>query len=192
MTAVVSLLKLIQPLSFYLTTDGRQAHISCQTTAQQLLCGCITADVRTRELAFRITTPILNDNFSYLTERLSLYKRKAILREKKLLLRKNKTLYGIRKAINVKEQSKEKGIYLMNGISPIIDLLNDFFSLEEQVAVVHYVSLHIKLVHEVTSILHRLLTALLFVCLLIKLNRTVSLVSNLEEVNTSITLNSMC
>ena len=127
MTAGVSLLMLIHPLSFYLTTDGRLAHISCQTTAQQLLCGCITADVRTRELAFRITTPILNDNFSYLTERLSLYKRKAILREKKLSLRKNKVLYGIRKAINVKEQSKEKGIYLMNGISPIIDLLNDFF-----------------------------------------------------------------
>lgn len=56
-----------------------------------------------------------------------MYKRKAILREKKLLLRKNKVIYGIRKAINVREQSKEKGIYLMNGISPIIDLLNDFF-----------------------------------------------------------------
>ena len=52
-------------------------------------------------------------------------------------------------------------------------------------------SVQIKLVHEVTSILHCLLTALLLVCLSIELNRTVSLVSNLEEINTSVTLHSM-
>lgn len=86
------------------------------------MCDRITADVRPRELAFRRTIPIINDNLSYVIKRLSLYKRKAILKEKKLLLRKNKVIYGIRKAINGKELTKEKGIYLMNGISPIIDL----------------------------------------------------------------------
>ena len=60
--------------------------------------------------------------------------------------------------------------------------------LEEQVAVIHYVSLHIKLVHEVAGILHSLLAALLLVSLLIELNRTVGLASNLEEINTCVTL----
>lgn len=52
-------------------------------------------------------------------------------------------------------------------------------------------SVQIKLVHEVTCILHSLLAALLLVCLVIELNRTISLVSNLEEINTSVTLHSM-
>ena len=49
-------------------------------------------------------------------------------------------------------------------------------------------SLHIKLVHEVAGILHSLLAALLLVSLLIELNRTVGLASNLEEINTCVTL----
>ena len=52
-------------------------------------------------------------------------------------------------------------------------------------------SVQIKLIHEVTCILHSLLAALLLVCLVIELNRTISLVSNLEEINTSVTLHSM-
>ena len=52
-------------------------------------------------------------------------------------------------------------------------------------------SLDVKLVHEVASHLHGFLAELLLLCLLIELNRTVSLISNLEEINTSVTLHSI-
>ena len=50
--------------------------------------------------------------------------------------------------------------------------------LEEEVAVVHYVALHVKLVHEVASILHCSLAELLLLELFVELARTVCLVQN--------------
>ena len=62
------------------------------------------------------------------------------------------------------------------------------FYLEEEISVINDICIEIKLVHEVTSILHRLLTAFLLQCLFIKLNWSVRLISNQEEIYTCITL----
>ena len=60
--------------------------------------------------------------------------------------------------------------------------------LEEEITVINNFCVEIKLIHEVTSILHSLLTALLLLSLLIQLHWTSGLVSNLKEINTSIAL----
>ena len=66
------------------------------------------------------------------------------------------------------------------------------FLLEEEVAIVNYVSLEIKLVHEVACPLQCPLVQSAESCLLVVLARTHLLIHNLEYVNSGLTLYRFC
>ena len=56
----------------YCTTAALRAHNTWQTTAQQLMCDCITAVVRLTILSLSTTIPIFSNNLSYLLRQLIL------------------------------------------------------------------------------------------------------------------------
>lgn len=61
-----------ESLKVYCTTAALRAHNTWQTTAQQLMCDCITAVVRLTILSLSTTYPIFYDNLSYLFKQLFL------------------------------------------------------------------------------------------------------------------------
>ena len=59
--------------------------------------------------------------------------------------------------------------------------------LEEEISIIYHFCINIKFVHEVSCILHNLLTNLLFHAVVIKLARTHRFVHHLEHVDTCVT-----